>query len=55
MNKLHIVLSSNERYMPGATVALAGVALNAKPVIKNIGCVLVITKRRRDWRGLVID
>lgn len=27
----HIVLSSNERYMPGATVALAGVALNAKP------------------------
>lgn len=31
MNKLHIVLSSNERYMPGATVALAGVALNAKP------------------------
>ena len=28
---LHIVLSSNERYMPGATVALAGIALNAKP------------------------
>lgn len=31
MKKLHIVLSSNERYMPGATVALAGIALNAKP------------------------
>lgn len=30
-DKLHIVLSSNERYMPGATVALAGIALNAKP------------------------
>lgn len=29
--KLHIVLSSNERYMPGATVALVGIALNAKP------------------------
>ena len=29
-NKLHILLSSNERYMPGATVALAGVAVNAK-------------------------
>lgn len=29
--ELHIVLSSNERYMPGATVALAGIALNAKP------------------------
>ena len=28
---LHIVLSSNERYMPGATVALASVAVNAKP------------------------
>lgn len=31
MNKLNIVLSSNERYMPGATVALAGIALKAKP------------------------
>ena len=32
MNKvLHIVLSSNERYMPGATVALASVAVNARP------------------------
>ena len=29
--KFHIVLSSNERYMPGATVALAGIALNARP------------------------
>ena len=28
---LHIVLSSNERYMPGATVTLASVAVNAKP------------------------
>jgi len=28
---LHIVLSSNERYMPGATVALASLAVNAKP------------------------
>ena len=27
----HIVLSSNERYMPGATVALASVAVNAEP------------------------
>ena len=27
----HIVLSSNERYMPGAMVALASVAVNAKP------------------------
>ena len=30
MNELNIVLSTNERYMPGATVALAGVALNVK-------------------------
>ena len=29
--ELHIVLSSNERYMPGATVALAGIVLYAKP------------------------
>ena len=28
--ELHIVLSSNERYMPGAVVALASIALNAK-------------------------
>jgi lipopolysaccharide biosynthesis glycosyltransferase len=27
----HIVLSSNERYMPGAIVALSSVAVNAKP------------------------
>ena len=27
---LNIVISSNERYMPGATVALAGVAVNAR-------------------------
>lgn len=31
MREFHIVLSSNERYMPGATVALAGIALNARP------------------------
>lgn len=29
--EIHIVLSSNERYMPGATVALAGVAVHARP------------------------
>ncbi len=28
---LHIILSSNERYMPGATVALASVAVSAQP------------------------
>ena len=29
--KYHVVVSANERYMPGATVAMASVALNAKP------------------------
>lgn len=29
-NAIHIVLSSNERYMPGATVALASVAVSAR-------------------------
>ncbi len=28
--ELHVVLSSNERYMPGATVALASVAVSAR-------------------------
>ena len=30
MEKLHIVLSTNERYMPGATVALVSLAVQAK-------------------------
>ena len=30
VEKIHIVLSSNERYMPGATVALASVAVSAR-------------------------
>ena len=30
MNEFHIVLSSNERYMPGATVALADLAQDGK-------------------------
>ena len=30
MKEFHIVLSTNERYMPGAMVARAEIALNAK-------------------------
>lgn len=45
VEELNVVLSTSERYIPGAMVALVRGGFSAKLVIKNVGRTLNITKK----------
>ena len=52
-NEFNIVLSTNERYMPGATVALVSLAVNAKPETQLHFHVFTENVKHISWKLLV--